>query len=580
MKWNQILKCTLLANVARSAAFSQEVEEQTPKIVKLSFDKRHGENYEESLLGKRDALPFVKRDDGEYELSLRNRQNFYSVDLEVGSPSQKITVLLDTGSSDLWITGSDNPYCKSNSHSSKKRDIGDNSLDDIFSDITAGGSGAIYKTLTLTGGSMPSSFGSFGSIDVSTGGIEPTETISGGGGGSGGSPTGSSSSGGQSIDCSRYGTFDKNQSSTYKSNNTAFEISYGDGSFASGEWGRDHIELGSLNISDVSMAVANDTNSTVGVLGIGLPGLETTYSSDQSMVSGDRHMYSNFPMVLKERGITKKNVYSLYLNSPDAHNGSILFGAVDKSKFDGSLYTIPILNVYKSRGVSQPIQFDVTLQGLGLSNQTSTTTLSTTKIPALLDSGSTLAYLPEDLLEMVADGLGARFSENLNYYLMDCPSKHDETKIVFNFGGFNIETNLTTYTTPISSDTCVLRILPSGDSSAILGDAFLVHAYVVYDLEDFEISMAQANFDVNHEDIEVVSSSIPQATAAAGYSSTYSSSKSITSGGNIFSSGTLSGSASNTASGNNKSKNMAAAPVQIAPTSLLATIFFAISMFF
>ncbi|GAV55116.1 hypothetical protein ZYGR_0AS04390 [Zygosaccharomyces rouxii] len=571
MKWSQLLKYTLLAQSARGAAVSQEEEkEQIPKVLKLSFDKRYGENYEESFLGKRDAAPLFKRQDGEYELTLRNRQNFYSVDLEVGTPPQKVTVLLDTGSSDLWITGSDNPYCMSNSRSSKKRDSGDG---DLFSEMGQGGGGAIYKTLTVTGGDVGNGFSGMSGMS----GILPTETTGGGSGG-GSSATGSSSSGGgRSIDCSKYGTFNKNKSSTFQSNNSAFDITYGDGSFTSGEWGRDHIELGSLNISDVSIAVANESNSSVGVLGIGLPGLETTYSSGQSVDSGDRHTYANFPMVLQQHGVTKKNVYSLYLNSPDATNGSILFGAVDKSKFNGNLYTIPILNVYKSRGVSQPIQFDVTLQGLGMSNKTGRTTFSTTKIPALLDSGSTLAYLPDDLLEMLAEGLGATYSSTNNFYVMDCPSKHDDTKIVFNFGGFNIETNLTSYTTQISSDSCVLGIFPSGDSSAILGDAFLVHAYVVYDLEDYEISMAQANFDADNEDIEVVSSSVPQATAAAGYSSTYTSSKSITPGGNIFSSGTLSGSASNTASDGNKSKNMAAAT---APTSLLATIVFAISMFF
>ncbi|GCE98897.1 hypothetical protein ZYGM_002115 [Zygosaccharomyces mellis] len=575
MRWSQIVKYTFLAHSALGAASSEDKGEQSPQIVKLSFDKRYGQNFEESFLGKRDAMPLVKRQDGEYELTLKNRQNFYSVDLEVGTPSQKITVLLDTGSSDLWIMGSDNPYCRSNSHSSK-RDSGDS---DIFSEMGQGGGEAIYKTLTLTGGNLGGDFSGFSGIGGGSA-VFPTETISGGGGGGGSSATGSSSSGGRSIDCSKYGTFDKNDSSTFKSNNTAFNITYGDGSFASGEWGRDSLQLGSLNISDVSVAVANASDSSVGVLGIGLPGLETTYSSDQSMVSGDRHIYANFPMVLKERGITKKNVYSLFLNSPDATSGSILFGAIDKSKFNGNLYTIPILNVYKNRGASQPIQFDVTLQGLGISNSTARNTLSTTKVPALLDSGSTLAYLPDDLLAMLAENLGASYSSLHKYYTMDCPSSDDNTKIVFNFGGFNIETNLTTYATQISPDTCVLGIFPSGDSTAILGDAFLVHAYVVYDLEDYEISMAQANFNAAHEDIEVVTDSVPQATAAAGYSSTYSSSRSITSGGNIFTSGTLSGSASNTASDSNKTRNMAAAPMHVAPSSLLATIFFAISMFF
>lgn len=563
MKWSQILKYTLLAECAQSVICSQEAkEEQTPRALKLSFDKRYGQSYGESSLEKRSSLPLMKREDGEYNLGLKNRRSFYSAEFGVGSPSQQITVLLDTGSSDFWVMGSNNPYCKSNQHSSKKRD---SNIDSIMSQMEQGAGEIISQTFTISGESALSGIGGIGGTST----ISPSTSTGSSGGG--GSSSGSGSSSGNSIDCSEYGTFNKNHSSTFKSNNTGFNITYGDGSFAAGEWAIDHVTMGDLNISDISIAVANESDSSVGVLGIGLPGLETTYSSDQSAVSGNRHTYSNFPMVLKEQGVTKKNVYSLFLNSPDSTNGSILFGAVDKSKFDGSLYTIPILNTYS--GVSQPIQFDVTLQGLGLSNQTGRTTFSTTQMPALLDSGSTLAYLPDDLLAMLAENLGASYSSSLNYYLIDCPSDDDDTKIVFNFGGFNIETNLTTYAQRIGTDSCVLGIVPSGDSTAILGDAFLVHAYVVYDLENYEISMAQANFDSNEEDIEVVTSSIPKATPAAGYSSTYTSSKSITSGGNIFSSGTLSGSASNTATSSKKSGNVAAAQAPAAASSLLATVF-------
>lgn len=550
MKLAKVLQSALLAGSACAAAVPHDT---SPPVLRMSFNKRYGETYEDSSTSR-----LRKREDGTVDLDLKNRSNFYSVTLNVGSPSQEVIVLLDTGSSDLWITGSGNPYCEA---STRNAQLGNNKRDSIGEEIMS------WFTV------MYSTYGT----QIPTG----TATVSGGG--STGTATASSGGSSATINCATYGTFNKTGSRTFKSNGSSFDISYGDGSFASGVWGTDDITVGGYNISNVSIAVANETNSTVGVLGIGLAGLESTYSSAESSVSGNRYTYSNFPMVLKDRGLIKKNVYSLYLNSSEATSGSILFGAVDSSKYDGQLYTLPILNQYKD--LSAPVQFDITLQGMGMQNSSSQTTFTTTQMPALLDSGTTLAYLPEEVLEMIASAVGASYSSSYGYYLLSCPSSDDDTSLVFDFGGFHITANLSDLIIESSGSSCVLGLLPSGDNSAILGDIFLVNTYVVYDLESYEISMAQANYNSTSEDIELVTSAVPNAKDAAGYSSTYSSSQSITSGGNIFtSSSTLSGSASNpistsTGSSRGSSKNMAAPSLGADSSPLLATIFCALSFF-
>ena len=80
----------------------------------------------------------------------------------------------------------------------------------------------------------------------------------------------------------------------------------------------------------------------------------------------------------------------------------------------------------------------------------------------------------------------------------------------------------------------MLGIQPSGGDSAILGDMFMEHAYVVFDLERFEISLAQARYDSGQEQVEVVTKKVPSAKKAPGYSSTYSTSQSILPTGNII----------------------------------------------
>lgn len=472
--------------------------------LRFSFDKLYGSSYETASKRNKPRALLYKRADGTEEIDLTNQQSFYSVQLEIGTPSQEVVVLLDTGSSDLWVSSPDNPYCMSDS------DMDDNSP--------------------------------FGWL---------TESVT-----ASGTATGSSSTSVATIDCSKYGTFDPSNSSTFSSNNTAFSISYGDGTYASGTWGTDKLNLGDLNVSDVSIAVANSSNSTVGVMGIGLAGLESTYSGVSTSTTTQSYQYANFPIVLKNEGIIKKNAYSLFLNDANADSGSILFGGVDHSKYSGQLYTIPILNLYKSKGISTPLEFDVTVQGVGVSVGNKQSTLTTSQMPALLDSGTTLTYLPYSLTELIAGSIGAQYSSRLGYYYMPCPSSNNDTQIVFNFGGFNIATNLTNYILSSgSSGTCILGMIPQSDDSAILGDMFLIHAYVVYDLESYEISMAQARFNATSDDIEAITSTVPGATPAPGYSSTWSTTQSVTSGGNIFT--VKSGSTSTTTGSSQRSSGSA-----------------------
>lgn len=59
----------------------------------------------------------------------------------------------------------------------------------------------------------------------------------------------------------------------------------------------------------------------------------------------------------------------------------------------------------------------------------------------------------------------------------------------------------------------------SGSDYILFGDNVLRSAYLVYDLDEFEISIAQARYTTEGE-ISVISSSVPNSIQAPGYSST------------------------------------------------------------
>ena len=505
-----VVDALLLYSLAVDAASIASPSSATNKdYIKVNFQKKYGNSFESASNDTKDKTRLVARDN-DYELvELTNQNSFYSVELDIGTPPQKVTVLVDTGSSDLWVTGSNNPYC-----STKKKDTIDSSFKQVNKDNSASVVESVFTEI---------------SYDTTIVTSEATATLD------------STASTSQTIDCTAYGTFDTSKSSTFESNKTEFSITYGDSTFASGTWGRDQLSLNDLNITGLSFAVANETNSTVGVLGIGLPGLESTYSGISLSSAQKSYTYNNFPMVLKNSGAIKSTAYSLFANSSDSKHGTILFGAVDHGKYAGDLYTIPIINTLEHRGYKDPIQFQVTLQGVGTSKgdkEENLTTLTTTKIPVLLDSGTTISYMPAELVQMLANQVGATYSPVYGYYIMDCIQEMEqESSVIFDFGGFYLSNWLSDFqlVTDSRSNICILGIAPQSDPTIILGDNFLANTYVVYDLDNMEISMAHANSSDDGEYVDIIDGSVPSALKAPGYSSTWSTYESIVSGGNMFS---------------------------------------------
>lgn len=449
--------------------------------VKLEFDKYTGETFESAL----------RRRDSSEKIDLKKQQSFYAVELMLGTPPQNLSLVLDTGSSDMWVMGSNNPYCKRDLVTRADKNDDDDEEDDDSDD--GAGAGNEYPTA---------------SADI------PQAQ--------------------RTVDCQKYGVFNMDDSSSVKSNETAFYANYGDNSYANGLWVTDVVNLGGLNVTDLLFAVANVSNTTAGVLGIGLAALESYVPSDIAK-SGGNKQYSNFPMVLKENHAIDKVAYSLFLNKQDADKGQILFGAVDHSKYSGNLYTLPLVNSLYDHGVKTPQQLEITLNGIGLQTSQGQVTLFQQKLPALLDSGSTVSYLPIELHKQVAAQLHGSVDNSTGAIkLQSCPAANDTTKLVFDFGGAAIYTDLSSFLERQGS-VCSLNIVGQPSNGILLGDNFLSSAYVVFDLESKEISIAQARYDDSPENIEAIVSTVPSAIKAPGYSATFSTfPSSYTTGGNIF----------------------------------------------
>jgi len=209
------------------------------------------------------------------------------------------------------------------------------------------------------------------------------------------------------------------------------------------------------------------------------------------------------------------------LNDLDASTGSILFGGVDTEKYTGALSKLPII---PEQGVFA--EFIIALTGLG-SNGNEGSIFKNETVPVLLDSGSSLMYLPDNVARSLYSTYDAQYDSTQGAAFVDCDLANQEGSLEFTFSGPTISVPLNELVivagysrgTPV----CILGIGPAGDSVSVLGDTFLRSAYVVYDLENNQIALAQTNFNATSSSISEIATGadgVPNASGVANAVST------------------------------------------------------------
>ncbi|EER40585.1 aspartic protease [Histoplasma capsulatum H143] len=174
--------------------------------------------------------------------------------------------------------------------------------------------------------------------------------------------------------CSAGGTYDRTASSTYGFVNSLFNISYVDGSSASGDYVTDTMRIGGVSLNDFQFGVGHTSSSSEGVLGIGYP------TNEALMAKSGQKPYANLPFALVKQGLINWPAYSIWLNDLDASTGSILFGGVNTEKFHGKLQTLPI----QQREGGIYVDLVVPLTGLTLTTRGVTQRLAAGAVPVLL----------------------------------------------------------------------------------------------------------------------------------------------------------------------------------------------------
>lgn len=313
---------------------------------------------------------------------------------------------------------------------------------------------------------------------------------------------------GRNQPCQSSGTYSANDSSTYSYLNSLFNITYVDGSGSAGDYAADTVSFGGANLTGQEFGIGYQSSSPEGILGIGYPLNEAVVQYT------DGRTYVNVPQHLVQSGYINTNAYSLWLNDLDATQGQILFGGINTAKFNSPLVTLPMIKTF---GVYS--EFVIALTGLGF-NGNAGSLASNQALGVLLDSGSSLTYLPNSLAQAVYDTLGVSYYQQEGYAPIDCSRSTSSDSIDFTFSAVTISVDLSELVIVAGvsrgEEVCVVGIVPSEGSQPVLGDTFLRSAYVVYDLQNNQISLAQTNFNSSSDNVVEITSgtSIPSATLA------------------------------------------------------------------
>ncbi|KAK2608424.1 hypothetical protein QQS21_002991 [Conoideocrella luteorostrata] len=376
----------------------------------------------------------------------------YYADLSIGTPGQKLSFQLDTGSSDTWMNAADTSFCS-----------------DEDAQVKMG-----FCTAK----------------------------------------------------------FDPTKSSTYKSvSKRGFNITYLDTRRILGDYFNDTVSIDGKTVTNQQLGLALTSVRPTGIMGLGF--------------SNNVAAKVKYPTIIDNmvsQGVIEHPSFSLYLNDVDARNGTILFGGIDKAKYTGKLATLPMTTTPQAQSTNIT-SYAVSLKSL------SATSLSLPSVEdmsvAIFDSGSTVTLVPDAFATSLQTKFGVvslEYGSTSTPPLIDCAyggDKGKDTTIDFQFDGVTVKVPMKEMVVNVFpkeiqdqlpsqlqswQGVCLFGLASTktygvkSNKFFLLGDTFLRSSYVVYDMLNKQIGLAQSQPNATKSDVVAIAKdakTLPDATGTA-----------------------------------------------------------------
>ncbi|EPS45060.1 hypothetical protein H072_1003 [Dactylellina haptotyla CBS 200.50] len=301
--------------------------------------------------------------------------------------------------------------------------------------------------------------------------------------------------------CNIYGTYNANSSVTYEYFASDLSIAYLSGEGATGDYANDTVTVGSATLDNYYFGIMYNSTVSTSILGVSFDRLEFGAYLDPP------RFYRNFPLALVDTGYIPSAAFSLYLNNiqDQSAGGSIIFGGIDTEKYCGPLVKVPLV-AGSFLGITE---YTVDLQGVSGTRDGKPVVFpagAASLGPTLLDSGTSLVILPDDLANEILTFLNATLKPGDILPKVSCNVMMEDISFNFKFDAITINVPITQVVgIPDENNLCFVGISPGsvfGDSSTtLLGDTFLSSAYTVFDIDNKNIYLAQAKFNAARENI-------------------------------------------------------------------------------
>ncbi|KAL7892491.1 aspartic peptidase domain-containing protein [Trichoderma sp. SZMC 28014] len=268
-----------------------------------------------------------------------------------------------------------------------------------------------------------------------------------------------------------------------------FYLKYGSGEHISGPMGYSDISCGGVSVSKQQVGLANNTywhgnNVTVGILGLAYPAITSAYYGDVGQEAPWNAMsYTPFLTNAISQG-TIDPVFSVALikNSTD---GVIAWGGLPPMdwQFRGYAKTdLIIANLVGQPETAWKYSFYTIVPDGMRWDQTT----DTTKYPYIVDTGTTMLYLPPPLAESIANSFQPRavYLYQWGTYFAPCDAIPPHFAIIISGVEFWINPADLIYQDLVDPLTgyCAIGIASGGPGPYILGDVFLQNVLAVFDV--------------------------------------------------------------------------------------------------
>ncbi|KAJ2126427.1 aspartic proteinase precursor [Coemansia sp. RSA 720] len=281
-----------------------------------------------------------------------------------------------------------------------------------------------------------------------------------------------------SAACEAHSRFKHTNSSSYSTSHVPFSLNYGSGGLI-GQVGADTMHIGGVAVPDVHVGLATHmsrffrTAQFDGVFGLGFPGL--------TRIQSQPPLYA-----MVQAGLLEKPIFSFWVR--EGHGGQhaggeVVLGGVNPKRFEGTARTLPIV---------RKMYWEVELNGLLINDYPVPRISSQT---AIIDTGTSLIVLPATDADAVNQFLGAvPLFDEYGLYAIDC-HKGNKPTIKFVLAGETFAIRPSHYILPVGRGHCVTAFAASTSpdlSRWVIGNSFLRAWHTTFDVENFEIKLAQA----------------------------------------------------------------------------------------